>query len=102
MRMSSVGKITSHSLPEPAPVRNRRAGCKPAPQAGVTLIEMLVVVTIVGLLAGILGINALKQAEEAKRKLARTQISGFKTVLTAYKLDVGRYPSTESGLSALR
>jgi general secretion pathway protein G len=71
-------------------------------QRGITLIEMLVVVVIIGLFVGLVGINMFKKADEAKRTAARANISTFMQALGLYKLDTGSYPSTEEGLNALR
>jgi general secretion pathway protein G len=71
-------------------------------QRGVTLIEMLVVVVIMGLFVGLVGVNLFRRADEAKRTAARAQIDSFMTALGAYKLDTGSFPSTELGLQALR
>lgn len=71
-------------------------------ERGVTLIEMLVVVTIIGLIAALVAVNVFKQAEGAKRKLARTDISTFINALNLYRLDTGTFPSTQLGLQALR
>jgi general secretion pathway protein G len=77
--------------------RNRRR-----PQAGVTLIEMLVVVTIIGLFVALVGPNILKHGDKARVTAARAQIQSFKTALGSYRLDTGVYPTTEQGLQALR
>ncbi len=69
---------------------------------GVTLIEMLVVVVIMGLFVALVGVNLFKRADEAKRTAARTQIDAFMTALGEYKLDTGNFPSTDLGLAALR
>jgi general secretion pathway protein G len=71
-------------------------------ERGITLIEMMVVVTIIALFAAIVGPKMLGQADKAKRTAAHTQINSFMTTLGAYKLDTGNYPSTELGLAALR
>ena len=71
-------------------------------QAGVTLIEMMVVVTIMGLFAYFVLPKFLGQADKAKRIAARAQISSYVTALGTYQLDVGTYPTTEQGLQALR
>src|SRR5215472_12119861 len=76
--------------------------CAKKYERGVTLIEMLVVVVIIGLFVGLVGVNMFKRADEAKRTAARTQIANFMQTLGLYKLDVGTYPSTEQGLQALR
>jgi general secretion pathway protein G len=71
-------------------------------QRGVTLIEMLVVVVIMGLFVGLVAVNMFKKADDAKRTAARTQISNFMQTLGLYKLDTGTYPNTDQGLQALR
>ncbi|HMC61496.1 MAG TPA: type II secretion system major pseudopilin GspG [Candidatus Solibacter sp.] len=77
--------------------RNRRRG-----QSGVTLIEMLVVVTIIGLFVALVGPSLVKKADTARITAARAQIQGFMTALGTYKLDTGIFPTTEQGLIALR
>ena len=71
-------------------------------EAGITLIEMLVVVTIIALFAAFVGPTMLKQGDKARVTAARAQINSFETALGAYKLDTGTYPSTDMGLQALR
>ena len=71
-------------------------------QAGVTLIEMLVVVTIIALFAGIVGTRYWSKADQAKRVAAKVQINTFEGALGQFKLDTGLFPSTEIGLRALR
>jgi general secretion pathway protein G len=71
-------------------------------ESGVTLIEMLVVVVIIGLFVAIVGPRLFSKAEEAKRTAAKTQIANFDQTLGLYKLDMGTYPTTEQGLQALR
>jgi len=71
-------------------------------QAGVTLIEMLVVVTIIALFAALVAPRMLQKSDTARVTAARAQINSFMTALGAYKLDTGLYPTTEQGLEALR
>jgi general secretion pathway protein G len=71
-------------------------------QAGVTLIEMLVVVTIIALFAALVAPKMLKRADMARVTAARAQINAFSTALGAYKLDTSTFPTTEQGLAALR
>jgi general secretion pathway protein G len=71
-------------------------------QAGVTLIEMLVVVTIIGLFVALVGPSLWTKADQAKITATRTQINNFMTALGTYKLDTGMFPTTEQGLAALR
>jgi general secretion pathway protein G len=77
--------------------RNRRIT-----QAGVTLIEMLVVVTIIALFAAIVAPKLLGRADAAKVTAARSQMQQFGTALGMYKLDTSTFPTTEMGLKALR
>ena len=70
-------------------------------QSGFTLIELLVVLAIIGLLAGLVGPQVIKHLGESKTKTAKLQIEELSSALDMYRLDVGRYPSTEEGLGAL-
>src|ERR1039458_9642393 len=70
---------------------------KRSAQAGVTLIEMLVVVTIIGLFVALVGPSLFKRADEAKVTVTRSQIDNFMTALGTYKLDTGTFPTTEQG-----
>lgn len=69
--------------------------------AGFTLIELLVVLAIIGLLAGLVGPQVIKHLGESKTKTAKLQIEELSSALDMYRLDVGRYPSSEEGLVAL-
>ncbi len=69
---------------------------------GFTLVELIVVVIIIGLLAGLVLPQFIRQEEKAKVKTARAQIELFATALDTFRLDVGRYPSSQEGLQALR
>ena len=79
-------------------MRNRRKSL----QAGITLIEMLVVVTIIALFAAVVAPRMLKRTDTARVTAARVQINSFMTAIGAYKLDTGTFPTTEMGLAALR
>lgn len=68
---------------------------------GFTLIELLVVLVILGLLAGLVGPQVIKYLGGANTKAAKLQIEDFSTALDAFRLDMGRYPSTNEGLQAL-
>ncbi|WP_035056345.1 type II secretion system major pseudopilin GspG [Desulfuromonas sp. TF] len=68
---------------------------------GFTLIEIMVVVVILGILAGIVVPRLLDRPEEARRTKAATDIRGVEQSLAMYKLDNGFYPTTEQGLQAL-
>jgi general secretion pathway protein G len=69
---------------------------------GFTLMELLIVVVIIGLLAALVGPRLFGKVSTAKLKAAKAQIELFGTALDALRLDVGRYPTTEEGLKALR
>jgi len=71
------------------------------PQAGFTLMELLVVLAILGLLMSLVGPRVLNQLGGAKVKTAAIQIKDLEQSLEMYKLDTGRYPSTDDGLAAL-
>jgi general secretion pathway protein G len=69
---------------------------------GVTLIEMLVVLVIIGLFAALVAPRLLNKSDTARVVAAKAQINSFMTAIGAYKLDTGIYPSTELGLQSLR
>jgi general secretion pathway protein G len=69
---------------------------------GFTLLELLVVMVIIGLLAGIVAPQYFAQIGKSNAKVARAQIESFGQALDQYRLDVGQYPTTEQGLLALR
>ena len=68
---------------------------------GFSMIELLVVLVILGLLAGLVGPRLFSKADIAKVQTADTQIAMIKGALGMYRLDVGSYPTTENGLAAL-
>lgn len=68
---------------------------------GFTLIELLVVLVILGLLAGMVGPQVMKYLGSSKSQAARLQIEELSAALDLYRLEVGRYPSSEEGLVAL-
>jgi general secretion pathway protein G len=70
-------------------------------QKGFTLIELMVVIVILGLLAGLVLPKFLGQEDKAKVEVAKTQIRSLESALDAFKLDNGFYPGTEQGLEAL-
>lgn len=74
------------------PVRQRR---------GFTLLELLVVMVIIGLLAAYVGPKYFAQIGKSEVKTAKAQIVAFEKALQQYRVDVGRYPSTEQGLQSL-
>jgi len=68
---------------------------------GFTLLELLVVMVIIGLLASYVGPRYFSQVGKSEVKAARAQIDGLEKALDQYRLDVGHYPSTQQGLTAL-
>jgi general secretion pathway protein G len=82
--------------------RSKKENKKRRSRAGVTLIEMLVVMTIIALFVALVAPTMLKKGDTARVTATRAQIHNFQTALGAYKLDTGTFPTTEQGLLALR
>ena len=80
---------------------SRRRPMRVHGESGFTLVEMLVVITIIGLVMGLVGPRVLNYLGEAKVKAAKLQIESFGSALDLFYLDVGRYPSASEGLAAL-
>ena len=70
-------------------------------QAGFTLLELLVVMVIIGLLAGYVAPRFFAQVGKSEVKVAMAQLDALEKALDQYRLDVGKYPTTEQGLGAL-
>ena len=87
--MNGVGRLS--------PSRSRRR----EGELGFTLMEMLVVITIIGLIMALVGPRVLGYLGESKVKAARIQIESFSSALDLFYLDNGRYPSSSEGLPAL-
>ncbi len=71
------------------------------PRAGFTLLEVMVVIVILGVLASLVVPNLLGNKEKADRQKAISDIVALENALDMYRLDNGRYPTTEQGLEAL-
>src|ERR1051326_385214 len=71
-------------------------------ETGITLIELLVVMVIIAMFATIVGQRLFRNVEKARQTTAKAQINEFETVLDAFRLDVGRYPTNDEGLQSLR
>lgn len=83
----------------PMQTRSAPAGRKRA--RGFTLLELLVVVVIIGLLAGLVAPRYFDSVSKSKAKIAKAQIESLDKALDQYRLDVGGYPTAEQGLNAL-
>lgn len=79
----------------------RRSDVKRKFSFGFTLLELLVVMVIIGLLAGYVGPRYFSQIGKSEVKAARAQIDALEKALDQYRIDVGHYPTTEQGLPAL-
>lgn len=80
--------------------RNVRTAVREGEQ-GFTLVEMLVVITIIGLIMGLIGPRVLNYLSESKVKAAKIQLQSFGSALDLFYLDAGRFPSSSEGLAAL-
>ena len=69
--------------------------------SGFTLIEIMAVVIIIGMLTGVVGFQIFQQVDKGRVTTARTQISTLEGVLELYRMDNGKFPTTEQGLAAL-
>ncbi len=89
---------SEHGTPS---VRTAAARRRRHRQRGFNLIELMVVLVILGLLAGLVGPRLLGSVESSKVRTADTQVKMLKGALLTYRLDVGKFPSTAEGLAAL-
>jgi general secretion pathway protein G len=109
--MSKLMKVDSHRstpvvLKESSkllrvPLINDRRGPVLAQQRGFTLIEIIVVVTIVGLLLALVGPKIISGLGKGQQGAAKAQVELLGQTLDAFRLDVNRYPTTQEGLGAL-
>src|SRR5271163_689420 len=71
------------------------------PEAGFTLIELLVVLAILSLLVGVVAPRVIDYFSRSKNDIARLQIDQLGSALDLFRLDVGRYPTSQEGLAGL-
>ena len=83
------------------PMQTRSAPAGRQRARGFTLLELLVVVVIIGLLAGLVAPRYFDSVSKSKSKIAKAQIESLDKALDQYRLDVGSYPTAEQGLNAL-
>ena len=81
--------------------RQKRKRIRSGGEAGFTLVEILVVITIIGLIMALVGPRVVGYLAESKVKASRIQVESFASALDLFYLDVGRYPSSSEGLAAL-
>lgn len=81
--------------------RSRRAGRVADGEAGLTLVEMIVVLAIIALVAALIVPNVIGRPDEARVTVANTDLRTISAALKMYRLDNGDYPTTEQGLAAL-
>ena len=81
--------------------RNRRSSFRRTLERGFTLVEMLVVISIIALIMALVGPRVLNFLAESKTKAAKIQMASLESALDLYALDTGQYPSSSEGLDAL-
>lgn len=90
--------VSQHFHDEPEHRAHRAAS---DPEAGLTLIEMIVVLAIIALVAALIVPNVIGRPDEARVTVAKTDLRTISAALKMYRLDNGDYPTTEQGLAAL-
>lgn len=88
-------------MESPVPQAQAKVEQRLHPEAGVTLVEMMVVILIIGLITAIVAINVLPSQDKARVEKARADIAAIDQALTLFHLEAARYPTTEEGLEAL-
>jgi general secretion pathway protein G len=97
-----LGVEVSHDARASTKLRYRKSDASGHLQGqGFTLLELLVVIVIIGLLAGLVAPRYFDQVSKSNTKIARAQIDSLEKALDQYRLDVGSYPTTDPGLVAL-
>lgn len=84
------------------PSRSARTRARIRARAGFTLIEILVVIAVIAVLATLVAPEVFRHLGSARESTAKSQVEMLGAALDAYRLDLGRYPTTEEGLAALR
>ena len=97
-RFSALWRRLRPRLPHFPP---RRSGARRERQRGFTLVELLVVLLILGLIAMFAVPQVIKYLGGAKTDAARIQVQNLSTILDLYRLEIGRYPTSDEGLNAL-
>src|SRR5262244_1823519 len=93
--------MQASTLARKRPFRRASWRARRRSERGYTLIEILVVITIIGLIMALVGPRVLNYLGESKVKAARIQVESFSSSLDLFYLDAGRYPTTSEGLAAL-
>lgn len=91
----------THPHPHSLSRREREASRGARTARGFTLIEILIVVVILGILAGIVVVNVMDRPDQARMVAARNDIAALSNALKLYRLDNGTYPSADQGLQSL-
>lgn len=82
------------------PIKGKRRAV-PASEAGLTLLEMIVVLVIIAIVAGLVTMNVVGRPDQARVTTTKTNLASLSSALKMYRLDNGQYPTTEQGLKAL-
>lgn len=82
------------------PIKGKRRAV-PACEAGLTLLEMIVVLVIIAIVAGLVTMNVVGRPDQARVTTTKTNLASLSSALKMYRLDNGQYPTTEQGLKAL-
>jgi general secretion pathway protein G len=98
--MALIPRLFPHQRPVSG-ARGPRSRARNVAEAGLTLIEMIVVLAIIALIAGLIVPNVIGRPDEARVTVASADLRTISAALKMYRLDNGGYPTTEQGLQAL-